>query len=75
MAITSFRSQGDTTVPPTINNPRASRSMLLANFLDSVFDKRYLHGKRNIELLFSRLCVFKGEGLSGKEVLLALFIL
>jgi len=55
VAITSFRIHRDITVPATMNNPRASTSMLLANLLDSIFDKRYLHGKRNIELLFFRL--------------------
>lgn len=79
-AITSFRSHRELTVLPTINNPGASKSIMLANLKDAI-SKRYLHSKRNIELivfpcfqLFKAVNCYQERGKGGRG-LLALFIL
>lgn len=58
MAKTSCRNQRDLQVLPTINKPRASKSLMLANRRDAISDKRYLHGKRNIELVLVQVSSF-----------------
>lgn len=51
MDIIFFRSYIDIIVFVIINNFRVFRLILLINFMDVIFEKRYLYGKRNVELI------------------------
>lgn len=58
-AITSCRNHRDLKVLPTVNNPRPSKSLMLANRRDAISDKRYLQGKRNFELVLAQVSLFE----------------